>query len=106
MNGFLRVFVRLPDWIKERWWRVAYLAPPDPIRERFAELLETAPDKRFNKLVADSIEALVERGELPAKEIAPTIVNMADDVMAGKPITIRAGDYIALQGFLRKKGGF
>ena len=108
MNGRAKIFVTLPKWLRKRWWEVAYLAPPDwgVLRERFSNLTEVEPDEKFNQLISKSIEALVEKGELPPAAIAPTIMNMADDLAHGRQMTIRAGDYIALQGHLRKTQPF
>jgi hypothetical protein len=38
---------------------------------------------------------------MPPEAIAPAILNMADDVMAGRQVSLRAGDYIAIQNFAR-----
>jgi hypothetical protein len=39
---------------------------------------------------------------MPPEEIAPTIMNLADDFAAGRQMCIRAGDYIAIQNYMRK----
>ena len=41
---------------------------------------------------------------MPPEAIAPAVMNVADDVLAGRDVQLRAGDYIALQNFIRKPG--
>jgi hypothetical protein len=102
MNGDFRIFLRVPDWLKYRWWRVAYLIPAPFVRERFGDLLELAPDERFNSFVAEQLTAVLEGGKAPPEDIAPAIMNLADDLQAGREMTLRAGDYITLQNHLRR----
>jgi hypothetical protein len=39
---------------------------------------------------------------MPPTEIAPAIINLVDDYKAGRDMTLRTGDYISLQNYLRK----
>ena len=66
-----------------------------------SELVQIIPDSRFDKVVTDHLRAYVDKGVKPPNEIASAILNLADDFMAGNQITIRAGDYISIQNFLR-----
>lgn len=99
MNGFpVRV---IPEWVLERWILVAYLI----INWRLAELgkqIEIRPEEGFFKVVAQHLNAYIQDGVMPPEDIAQAILNLADDQLAGKPMTLRAGDYIAIQNHLRR----
>jgi methenyltetrahydromethanopterin cyclohydrolase len=60
-------------------------------------------EKLFEELTYKYVRAYMEDGKMPPDEIAPAILNMADDYMSGRQVAIRAGDYIALQNFIRKE---
>jgi hypothetical protein len=87
------------------WWRYTYLQPdvlrqiPD-LEERFTNSLQTK-DTRFIKMVNSHVNAFVENGTMPPAEIAAPILNMVEDIMAGREPTMRAGDYVALQNYMR-----
>ena len=59
-------------------------------------------DERFDRFVKQEVAAYVEWGRLPAGDVAPGILHLADDVLAGREPTLRAGDYIAIQNHLRR----
>jgi len=102
MIGESRWAVRkAPDWRIPSWGLVAYLIIDDVLVGKLGELVKVPPDERFDKEVSRHLSAYVEKRVMPPDEIAPAILNMADDLMAGREITIRAGDYINLQNFLR-----
>lgn len=94
--------VAVPNWVIDKRWWVAYLIVNDLLRKELVELVQAAPDERFNKLVAEHLDAYLEKGTMPPGEIAPAILNIADDLMAGRQPTLRTGDYIAMQGYARK----
>ena len=88
------------------WWRVAYLIIPD--WDRFDQgLLEgfdkiaKGQDTAFNTLVETHLSAYLEKGTMPPAAISGAIMNIAEDVVAGRTPTLRAGDYIALQTYRR-----
>jgi len=91
--------VALSQWIWNRKWWVAYLVIPEPWREQHQIDLEVSPD--FEKLTFGYAKAYIEKGEMPPADIAPAILNMADDYLAGRQVSIRAGDYIMIQNHLR-----
>jgi len=87
------------------WWRYAYLVPEvfrqyPELQETFVKVVE-GQDRGFNALVENHVTAYLEKGTKPPDAIAAPILNIAEDVMAGRPVTLRAGDYIALQNFAR-----
>lgn len=88
------------------WSRVAYLIPDifrqsPELMEGVAEVI-MGKDEKFNAFVQTEVEAYINEGVMPAADIAAPIINLSEDVMAGRPPTIRAGDYIAIQTHLRK----
>lgn len=102
MHDKLVTFVQLPNWILERWWRVAYLIPAPFVRDKFSEILAVAPDEKFNSFVTEQLKGLMDRGTPPPAEIAGPILNFADDLLAGREPTLRAGDYIALRTYMKR----
>ncbi len=90
--------VALSQFIWNRKWWLMYLVIPDPLRQQF----EGTVSQEFESATFKYAQAYIERGEMPPADIAPAILNMADDFMAGRQVTVRAGDYIAIQNHLRK----
>ena len=60
------------------------------------------PDEKFQNLVAEYVGAALAGKDLP-EAIAPTILNLTNDFLSGRDMTIRTGDYIALQDFARSR---
>lgn len=89
------------DWAVPWWWKVAYLIINDGIRD-IADKFKHPIDSSFNEFVTKHLDAYVNDNKMPPAEIAPTIMNLADDFAAGREMTIRAGDYIAIQGYMRQ----
>lgn len=92
----------LPKWMLKKWWLVAYKIPPD-LRGKFKELHEFEPDERFEALLTKYVAAALEGKEVP-EAIAPAILNLTNDVLSGREMMIRTGDYISLQAFARQGG--
>jgi hypothetical protein len=87
------------------WSIVAYLII-DVIRrhaaiEKGLIKVVNGQDRVFTKLIQTHVAAYLEKGTMPPAEIAGPILNIAEDVMAGRPVVLKAGDYIALQNFRR-----
>ena len=86
--------------IKERWCIVCYLI----INWRILELVEKArweiPTETY-EVLATHLYNYVYNDEMPPKEIATTIMNVADDFVRGEQVKLGAGDYIALQDYAR-----
>ncbi len=89
------------DWAVPWWWKVAYLIVNDGIQDIVAKL-KNPIDEKFNQFVTKQLQAYINDNKMPPAEIAPAIMNLADDFAAGREMTIRAGDYIAIQGYMRK----
>lgn len=84
-----------------RWMKVAYLIINMASKDIFKSI-EVRPSERFNIMVKKHLEAYLQRGKMPPKEISSAILNLADEYAAGKVMNLRAGDYIALQTYMRK----
>ena len=90
----------VPEWLLERWILVAYLIINWNVKE-VVEGVQIRPDKRFYTALARHVTAYVQEGVMPPAEIATAVLNLADDMMANRPMNLRAGDYIAIQNFVR-----
>jgi hypothetical protein len=64
--------------------------------KEFENVLTHAPDDAFNGFVEKHVNAYLE-GTKPPAAIQTAIMNIVDDFAAGREMTLRAGDYIALQ---------
>jgi hypothetical protein len=101
MNGLERLDIQLiPDWILERWILVAYLIINWRVKD-LAERVQIAPERKFYSVVAKYMKSYLKDGVMPPEDIAPAILNIADDYMAGNSLNVRAGDYISIQNHIR-----
>jgi hypothetical protein len=101
MNSFT---VRgIQDWALESWMKVAYLIINWNIKDLVRQI-EIKPEQRFYEVISKHVNAYVQDGVMPPEDIAPAILNIADDFMAGRAINLRAGDYIAIQNHVRRGG--
>ena len=93
--------VSVSDWLLRRKLIFYYLI----VNEKLGRALEINPSEQFESFTARHMRAYIHDGTMPPAEIATAILNMADDFMAGRQVTIRSGDYLAIQNYLRKEGG-
>jgi len=93
-------WVELESILDRRLW-VYYLIVNERLKERFQDVIEARPDARFFKELNVHVQALVKEGKMPPEAIASAVMNVADDVLAGRDVELKAGDYIALQNFMR-----
>jgi len=94
------VFIQRESLLDRRIW-VYYLIIVDHAAQKFGELLQARPDERFYGTFSKHVEAYVKEGKAPPKAIEGAVLNAADDYLAGRDVTLRAGDYIAVQNFIR-----
>ena len=94
--------VSVPDWLLHRWIIVAYLDPNPIAIGDLRGYVEVALDINAVKVLNTSLKAYVEKGVMPPAEIASVVMNIADDLAAKRAPTLRTGDYIALQMYMRK----
>ncbi len=94
------------DIRKDILWRkhqVMYLYPaPGLDLKRIQDILKKGLDAKFQAVAGRYLKAFMTEGKEPPAAIASTIRNFADDVALGRDITIRGGDYIAIQGFIQR----
>jgi hypothetical protein len=93
----------VPDRYIPRLLKVAYLIVNER-SERYFQDFEVRTGKRFDAVVAGHLNAYLEKGTIPPEAISAPILNLADEYLAGKSMTLRAGDYVALQNYIRAGG--
>lgn len=96
-------WVDLESILDRRIW-IYYLIILDRLKLRFKDVLEARPDSRFFEELNRHVTALVKEGKAPPEAIASAVMNVADDVLAGREVQLKAGDYITLQSYFRKVG--
>ena len=82
-----------------------YLVVNDFYKDLIAKKLvkvDVATSVRFNAFVQEQVSAYMTGKTVPPAEIEGPILNIADDLLAGKEITLRTGDYIVLQTYMQK----
>ena len=80
--------------------QIMYLQIEDRLIREHVELLRVPATERFFEMVREQVINQL-AGSPVAAEIAPAVMNIADDVAAGRDVTIRAGDYISLMSYAR-----
>ncbi len=80
----------IPKWVLERWILVAYLIINWDLGH-LREQIEIRPDKKLFDVIQNHVDAYVNEGEMPPDEIAPAILNLADDHMAGTRNELASG---------------
>lgn len=93
--------IRIPEWIMRRWCVACYLVINWRIKD-LVERIKVEPGKEFYQVTAQYLYDYAYNDKMPPDDIAPTIMNLAEDFLAGKPVSFRAGDYIAVQNHIRK----
>ena len=88
------------DWLWDRRTWIMYLTV-NGLRQEWKKLVQIRPNDQFYGLLYKHVRAYVQENVEPPDDIAGAILNIADDLMAGRDVTIRAGDYIAIQNHLR-----
>ncbi len=95
-RGDVRVVVSekaLPPWVVS-----AYKI----LDESLAQYANVEPDEHFYAILNEHFQGYVNEGRAPPAEIATAILNLADDFYAGRQMTVRSGDFIAVHNFARK----
>ncbi len=81
---------------------IMYLVIIDQMVKRHRDLIVERPDKRFDIMVQKLAMTHIVDGDEPPEEIRTAVMNVADDIMAERDVTLRAGDYIALMNYARE----
>lgn len=96
------------DIRKDILWRkhsVMYLyPPPEGFGEKLGDVVRKGVDAKFKAVAGRHLEAYMTKGAKPPAAIAATIQNFADDLAMGRDLTVRGGDYIAIQGYIQGGG--
>ncbi len=95
--------IKLAHKFVPRLMQIAYLILNVHTEHMFKDL-DVRPSKQFNDVVGRYLDAYMSKGTMPPEDIAAPILNLADDLMAGKPMSLRAGDFIALNNHVRALG--
>ena len=83
--------------------RVMYLQVIDRAISDYADLLRTKPTEAFFSWLEKEVDGYIAGAKVPSPEIATSIMNIADDIGAGREVSLRAGDAISLLGYARKQ---
>ncbi|MDY6857445.1 MAG: hypothetical protein SWO11_22620 [Thermodesulfobacteriota bacterium] len=81
-----------------------YLVIIEKMIERYAGVMKVRPSEKFFSMVHEVVMNHVIDKEEPPEQIRTAVLNVADDMMAGRDVTLRAGDYIALMDYAREIG--
>jgi hypothetical protein len=84
------------DWVK-------YLSVRDILAEKYGGLIEVNLSKQFVTVLSETLNDHMFNNKMPPDEIAPAILNIADDILSGREPVLRAGDYISLQNYVRSQ---
>jgi hypothetical protein len=96
--------VTVPAWVFRRKTEVMYLVLGPDGFPKFRDVIDLGITEQLATMLSKYTYAHINDGETPPREIAPAILNIADDVLAGRAPTLRAGDYISLQQYIRAGG--
>lgn len=94
------VKVRISSTILDRKDWVKYLVLVNWHARELGDVIEKIPDARFNRFLETQVNNYL-KGTKPPAAIQSAVMNIADDVMAGREVSVRSGDYIALQNQYR-----
>lgn len=94
--------VRLPREILDRRDWIRYLVVPTWHSKNLGEVLEQVPDEAFAEFVEGHVQSFLD-GKMPPAAIQSAVMNVADEFLSGGTVTLKAGDYIALQNEFRAK---
>ena len=106
-TAFLKyVRVSIPKVIFDRSDWVKYLVVFEWQRQVIDEKVFAAiTSEKFNEFVRGYVAAYINDKKAPPAEIQGAIMNISDDILSGRDPTLRAGDYLSLQNFMRRSPG-
>jgi hypothetical protein len=101
--GPFRLTLKSIEWqINHNWCLASYLITNIDIGD-WKELVERDLPKTFATTMATLVHDYMFNNKVPPAEIAQTVLNVSEDMLAGRQVMLRAGDYIAVQKFMRAK---
>jgi hypothetical protein len=93
----MRVFL---DHFLKDWCLASYLIINWDLQE-LVDLADRELPASFTKELATHVYGYLYEAKMPPAELQQVVLNVAEDVVAGRNVQLRAGDYIAAQQFLR-----
>lgn len=96
INKFSIAKLDRSDWVK-------YKTIPNWHGKVAGDILQTDVPKVFIDTVEKYVNAYIFDKKVPPTQISAAIMNIADDVLSNREPVVRAGDYIAIQNFIREK---
>ena len=91
----LEEIIKRKDWVKYKtipYWHGRVIDK---------DIIVSQPADKFRTVVEEHVNAYIFEEQEPPAEIATAILNIADDFLNGREPVIKAGDYIAIQNFIR-----
>lgn len=85
-----------PEWIM-------YLVIPDWAVVNIRDIIKARPSAEFFDMVNEHVMNFMVDSKEPPAEIASAIMNISDDMMSGREVVFRTGDYIALMNFAKSR---
>ena len=100
--GNFRITLKgLETQIKKNWCLASYLILNFDLKD-LVTIAERELPETFARDMAKHTYAYIYENKKPPAEIEQTVLNVSEDLMAGRPVQLRAGDYIAAQRFFGK----
>ena len=87
--------------IEKNWCLASYLIINFDIGD-LVTLAERELPQNFSKQMAEYVYGYIYEKKMPPDEIAQTVLNVSEDMMAGRQVQLRAGDYIAVQKYMHQ----
>jgi hypothetical protein len=88
--------------ISRHWCLASYLILNVNLGD-LVELGERELPEAFSKKMAGLVYGYLYEDKVPPLEIQQTVLNVSEDLLAGREVQLRAGDYIAVQRYFRAK---
>jgi uncharacterized protein (UPF0147 family) len=82
---------------------VMYLIVIDQMIAKYRDIMMARPTEKFQSMVHKEVMTYVIDGKEPPEQIRTAVMNIADDMMAGRDVTLRAGDYIDMMNYARER---
>ncbi|MDJ0819751.1 MAG: hypothetical protein QNJ58_26345 [Desulfobacterales bacterium] len=70
---------------------------------KYKDLFKVRPTEKFNDMVHELVVRHMSEEKAFSGPVFNALANISDDMLAGREVVIRAGDYIALMEYGRKK---
>lgn len=90
----------LEQMIDKNWCLASYLILNLDFHE-FEELAQRELPANFANRMATLVYGYMCENKLPPTEIQQVVLNVSEDIAAGRDVALRAGDYIAVQKYFR-----